>query len=128
MRLVYTYITHRVSWASPSAAAAIHTAGEFMVIADASRTPDDFAAVLAEALAVVVPVALDALVVVALDVVSAAFAVSEPQVPERSGTPPTPVELVHMLPSRGLALELKVMSAHCATPVSSSAPEHLERR
>lgn len=88
------YKKHRANWASPSAATAIHTAGDFIVITDVSLTPvEDFEAVLA-----------------AFDVVLLLAAVVE--VPERSGTPPTPVELTHTSPPRILASELKVISAH----------------
>lgn len=74
---------------------AIHTAGDFIVIAEISRTPmEGFEVVLA-----------------AFEVVLLADP-DEVDVPEVSGTPPTPVELAQTSFARILALELKVMSAH----------------
>ena len=104
------YKRYRVNWASPSAAAAIHPAGEFIVITDVSLTAvEAFEVLLAAADFVLLA---DPEVVV---------------VPERSGTPPTPVELAHIFPPRILAAELKVISAHWKMPVSSSPPERTDR-
>lgn len=103
------YKKYRVNWASPSAATAIHTAGDFIVITDVSLTPmEGFDVVLA---------APDVVLLVDPEV----------EVPERSGTPPTPVELVHISFPRILASELKVISAHWKMSVSSSPREHLDR-
>lgn len=89
------YIKPRANSASANAATAIQTAGDFIVMADASLTPME-----------------------AFEVVLAAFEVvlladsDEVVEPEVSGTPPTPVELAQTSFPRILALELKVMSAH----------------
>lgn len=86
----------RASCASTKAATAIHTAGEFIVIVDTSFTPmEAFEVVLA-----------------ACEVVLLACSAEVEEAPEKSGTPPTPVELAQISCPRILALELKVMSAH----------------